>query len=96
MLDESLVEVGNLWFKPIISEEVIKDKVNEMGILLGKRLDEPQNKMRHVDDVGEVLPRVAEGPILLDQQQQRFSCAQWCGCVCACAHARDVPSEQDH
>ena len=39
MLDENLVEVGNLWFKPIISEEVIKDKVNEMGILLGKELN---------------------------------------------------------
>ena len=39
MLDESLVEVGNLWFKPIISQEVIKDKVNEMGILLGKELN---------------------------------------------------------
>ena len=39
MLDENLVEVGNLWFKPIISEELIKDKVNEMGMLLGKELN---------------------------------------------------------
>ena len=36
MLDENVVEVGNLWFKPIISEEVIKIRVNEMGMLLGK------------------------------------------------------------
>lgn len=38
MQDENLVEVGNLWFKPIISEEIIKNRVNEMGILLGKEL----------------------------------------------------------
>lgn len=38
MQDENLVEVGNLWFKPIISEEIIKNRVNEMGILLSKEL----------------------------------------------------------
>ena len=38
MLDENVVEVGNLWFKPIISEEVIKIRVKEMGMLLGKEL----------------------------------------------------------
>ena len=36
MLDENLIEIGDLWFKPIISEDRIKEKVVEMGALLGK------------------------------------------------------------
>jgi hypoxanthine phosphoribosyltransferase len=35
MQDESLIQVGNLWFKPIISEDNIKKKISEMGARLG-------------------------------------------------------------
>jgi hypoxanthine phosphoribosyltransferase len=39
MLDENVIEVGGLWFKPIIPEELIKDKVREIGLQLGKEFN---------------------------------------------------------
>ena len=39
MLDENVIEVGGLWFKPIIPEELIKDKVREIGLHLGKEFN---------------------------------------------------------
>lgn len=39
MLDEKVIEVGGLWFKPIIPEELIKDKVREIGLHLGKEFN---------------------------------------------------------
>lgn len=39
MMDENVIEVGGLWFKPIIPKELIKDKVREIGLHLGKEFN---------------------------------------------------------
>lgn len=37
-MEDYLIEVGDLWFKPVISEELIKNKVYEMGNVLREEL----------------------------------------------------------